>query len=46
MEQMAEDAPAVQSAKAERPSVLAKLKAPLSQPCAEDKIRHRNKAER
>ncbi len=37
MEQMAEDAPAVQSAKAERPSVLAKLKAPLSQPCAEDK---------
>ena len=46
MEQMAEDAPAVQSAKAERPSVLAKLKAPLSQPCAEDKIKHRNKAER
>ena len=46
MEQMAEDAPAVQSAKAERPSVLAKLKAPLSQPCAEDKIRHRGKAER
>ena len=46
MEQIAEDAPAVQSAKAERPSVLAKLKAPLSQPCAEDKIRHRNKAER
>ena len=46
MEQMAEDAPAVQSAKAERPSVLAKLKAPLPQPCAEDKIRHRNKAER
>ena len=46
MEQMAEDAPAVQSAKAERPSVLAKLKAPLSQPCAEDKIRHRNKEER
>ena len=46
MEQMAEDAPAVQSTKAERPSVLAKLKAPLSQPCAEDKIRHRNKAER
>ena len=46
MEQMAEDAPAVQSAKAERPSVLAKLKAPLSQPCAEDKIRHRDKAER
>ena len=46
MEQMAEDAPAVQSAKAERPSVLAKLKAPLSQPCAEDKIRHRNKKER
>ena len=46
MEQMAEDAPAVQSAKAERPSVLAKLKVPLSQPCAEDKIRHRNKAER
>ena len=46
MEQMAEDAPAVQNAKAERPSVLAKLKAPLSQPCAEDKIRHRNKEER
>ena len=46
MEHMAEDAPAVQSAKAERPSVLAKLKAPLSQPCAEDKIRHRNKEER
>ena len=46
MEQMAEDAPAVQSAKAERPSVLAKLKAPLSQPCAEDKIRHMNKEER
>ena len=46
MEQMAEDAPAVQSAKAERPSVLAKLKVPLSQPCAEDKIRHRGKEER
>ena len=46
MEQMAEDAPAAQSAKAERPSVLAKLKAPLSQPCAEYKIRHRNKEER
>ena len=46
MEQMAEDAPAVQSAKTERPSVLAKLKAPLSQPCAEDKNKHRNKAER
>ena len=46
LEQAAEDAPAVQSAKAERPSVLAKLKAPLSQPCAEDKIRHRNKEER
>ena len=46
MEQMAEDAPAVQSAKAERPSVLAKLKAPLSQPCAEDKNKHRNKEER
>ena len=46
MEQMAEDAPAVQSAKAERSSVLAKLKAPLSQPCAEDKIRHRDKEER
>ena len=46
MEQAAEDAPAVQSAKAERPSVLAKLKAPLSQPCAEDKNKHRNKAER
>ena len=46
MEQMAEDAPAVQSAEAERPSVLAKLKAPLSQPCAEDKIRRRNKEER
>ena len=46
MEQMAEDAPAVQSAKAERPSVLAKLKAPLSQPCAEDKNRHRGKEER
>ena len=46
MEQMAEDAPAVQSAKAERPSVLAKLKAPLSQPCAEDKIKHRGKEER
>ena len=42
----AADAPAVQSAKAERPSVLAKLKAPLSQPCAEDKIRHRGKEER
>jgi len=27
-------------------SVLAKLKAPLSQPCAEDKIRHRGKEER
>ena len=46
MEQAAEDAPAVQSAKAERPSVLAKLKAPLSQPCAEDKIKRRNKEER
>ena len=46
MEQMAEDAPAVQSAKAERPSVLAKLKAPLSQPCTEDKIKRRNKEER
>ena len=46
MEQMAEDAPAVQSAKAERPSVLAKLKAPLSQPCAEDKIKRRDKEER
>ena len=46
IERLAEDAPAVQSAKAERPSVLAKLKAPLPQPCAEDKIRHRNKAER
>ena len=46
MEQMAEDAPAVQSAKAERPSVLAKLKAPLSRPCAEDKIKRRNKEER
>ena len=41
-----EDAPAVQSAKAERPSVLAKLKAPLSQPCAEDKIKRRDKEER
>ncbi len=46
MEQMAEDVPAVQSAKAERPSVLAKLKAPLSQPCAEDKIKRRDKEER
>ena len=46
MEQMAEDAPAVQSAKAERPSVLAKLKVPLSQPCTEDKIKRRNKEER
>ena len=46
MEQAAEDAPAVQSAKAERPSVLAKLKAPLPQPCAEDKIKRRNKEER
>ena len=46
MEQMAEDAPTVQSAKAERPSVLAKLKVPLSQPCTEDKIKHRNKEER
>ena len=46
LEQAAEDAPAVQSAKAERPSVLAKLKVPLSQPCAEDKIRHRGKEER
>ena len=46
IERLAEDAPAVQSAKAERPSVLAKLKAPLPQPCAEDKIRHRNKVER
>ncbi len=46
MEQAAEDAPAVQSAKAERPSVLAKLKAPLSQPCAEDKIKRRDKEER
>ena len=43
---LAEDAPAVQSAKAERPSVLAKLKAPLSQPCAEDKIKRRGKEER
>ena len=46
MEQMAEDAPAVQSAKAERPSVLAKLKAPLAQSHTEDKIRHRGKEER
>ena len=46
MEQLAEDAPAVQSAKAERPSVLAKLKAPLMQPRAEEKSRRRDKEER
>ena len=44
MEQLADDSAI--SAKAERPSVLARLKAPLSQPCAEDKNKHRNKAER
>ena len=46
IERLAEDAPAVQTAKAERSSVLAKLKAPLAQSHTEDKIRHRNKEER
>ena len=44
MEQIADDSEI--SAKAERPSVLAKLKAPLSQPRAEEKIRHRDAEER
>ncbi len=44
MEQLAEESTI--SAKAERPSVLAKLKAPLTQPHAEDKIKHRDKEER
>ena len=44
MEQLADDAAI--SAKAERPSVLARLKAPLSQPRTEEKVRHKNKEER
>ena len=44
MEQLAEDSAI--SVKAERPSVLAKLKAPLSQPRAEEKGRRRDKEER
>ena len=44
MEQLADDSAI--SAKAERPSVLARLKAPLSQPRAEEKCRHRDKEER
>ena len=44
MEQLADDASI--SAKAERPSVLAKLKAPLSQPRTEEKGRHKGKEER
>ena len=44
MEQLADDAAI--SAKAERPSVLARLKAPLSQPRTEEKGRHRDKEER
>ena len=44
MEQLADDSAI--SAKAERPSVLARLKAPLSQPRAEEKCRHKDKEER
>ena len=44
MEQLADDSAI--SAKAERPSVLARLKAPLSQPRTEEKGRHKNKEER
>ena len=44
MEQLADDAAI--SAKAERPSVLARLKAPLSQPRTEEKVRHKGKEER
>ena len=44
MEQLADDAAI--SAKAERPSVLARRKAPLSQPRTEEKVRHKNKEER
>ena len=44
MEQLAEESTI--SAKAERPSVLAKLKAPLTQPRAEEKNRQRDKEER
>ena len=44
MEQLADDSAI--SAKAERPSVLARLKAPLSQPRTEEKIRHKDKEER
>ena len=44
MEQLADDSAI--SAKAERPSVLARLKAPLSQPRTEEKIRRKDKEER
>ena len=44
MEQLADDSAI--SAKAERPSVLAKLKAPLSQPRTEEKTKHKDKEER
>ena len=44
MEQLADDAAI--SAKAERPSVLARLKAPPSQPRTEEKSRHRDAEER
>ena len=44
MEQLADDSAI--SAKAERPSVLARLKAPLSQPRTEEKSRHRDAEER
>ena len=44
MEQLADDSAI--SAKAERPSVLARMKAPLSQPRTEEKGRHRDKEER
>lgn len=44
MEQLADDSAI--SAKAERPSVLAKLKAPLSQPRTEEKNKHKDKEER
>ena len=44
MEQLADESAI--SAKAERPSVLARLKAPLSQPRAEEKCRHKDKEER
>ena len=44
MEQLAEESTI--SAKTDRPSVLAKLKAPLTQPHAEDKIKNRDKEER